>query len=111
MGLKLGADGSGSFSLINARTYIQTLAAIARHSGTRLSPFLVQVVPAIMYYTKNDKEDELRESCLQAFEALVSRCYTEITPFIPQVSINRSWRGVVVKSTWEKPKPLGGFPI
>lgn len=39
----------------------------------------------VMHYTRDDREDELRESCLQAYEALVSRCYKEITPFIPKV--------------------------
>ena len=86
-GLKGGVETKGSFSLTNARTYIQTVTAITRHSGPRLSKHLVVIVPIIMFYTKIEREDELRESCLQAFEALVSRCYKEITPYIPEVCV------------------------
>ena len=30
-------------------------------------------------------DDELKESCLQAFEALALRCFREITPYIKEV--------------------------
>lgn len=30
-------------------------------------------------------DDELKESCLQAFEALALRCFREITPYIAEV--------------------------
>ena len=80
------ASGPEAFSLTNARTFIQALTAITRQSGPRLSSYLHEIVPVVMHYTRDDREDELRESCLQAYEALVSRCYKEITPFIPRVS-------------------------
>ena len=79
------ASGPEAFSLTNARTFIQALTAITRQSGPRLSSYLHEIVPVVMHYTRDDREDELRESCLQAYEALVSRCYKEITPFIPKV--------------------------
>jgi cullin-associated NEDD8-dissociated protein 1 len=84
-GLKEGVEAKAAFSLVNARTYIQTVTAITRHSGPRLTKHLQHIVPVVMFYSKIEKEDELRESCLQAFEALVSRCYKEITPYIPEI--------------------------
>ena len=33
-------------------------------------------------------DDELKESCLQAFEALALRCFREITPYIKEVCGN-----------------------
>lgn len=36
-------------------------------------------------------DDELKESCLQAFEALALRCFREITPYIREV---RFWYGI-----------------
>ena len=38
-----------------------------------------------MYFLNSEGDDELRESCLQAFEALVLRCFREITPHIREV--------------------------
>ena len=40
-----------------------------------------------MYFLNSEGDDELRESCLQAFEALVLRCFREITPHIREVKI------------------------
>jgi len=45
-------------------------------------------VPLIMHFVSLEEEqgdDELKESCLQAFEALALRCYREITPYIKEV--------------------------
>ncbi len=41
-------------------------------------------------------DDELKESCLQAFEALALRCYREITPYIKEVSLGSGVKGRVV---------------
>ena len=41
-----------------------------------------------MHFVQLDEEngdDELRESCLQAFEAFVLRCFREISPHIQGV--------------------------
>ncbi len=35
--------------------------------------------------TEDAGDDELKESCLQAFEALALRCFREITPYIKEV--------------------------
>ena len=49
------------------------------------------IVPLISHFISMDQDDndlkgsdfdELKESCLQAFEALVVRCFREITPHI-----------------------------
>lgn len=41
-------------------------------------------MPLIVQFSKED-DDELREYCLQAFEAFVYRCPKEITPYINKV--------------------------
>lgn len=42
-------------------------------------------MPLIVQYS-NEDDDELREYCLQAFEAFVYRCPKEITPHINKVN-------------------------
>lgn len=46
------------------------------------------MVPLIMnFVTSPEGDDELKESGLQTFEALVVRCFREVTPFIPEVQV------------------------
>lgn len=50
--------------------------------------YLDAVIPLIMHFVELKEEsgdDELKESCLQAFEALALRCFREITPYIKEV--------------------------
>jgi len=42
-------------------------------------------MPLVVQYSR-EEDDELREYCLQAFEAFVHRCPKEITPHIHTVS-------------------------
>ena len=68
----------------------------SRQAGQRVGGYLATIVPLIMHFVQLDEEsgdDELRESCLQAFEAFVLRCFREITPHIQGVS--RAWCGCV----------------
>ncbi|XP_049773388.1 cullin-associated NEDD8-dissociated protein 1 [Schistocerca cancellata] len=67
------------------RTYIQCIAAICRQAGHRFGEHIERVVPLIVQYSKED-DDELREYCLQAFEAFVHRCPKEITPHINTIT-------------------------
>ena len=60
----------------------------SRQAGQRVGGYLSSIVPLIMHFVQLDEEngdDELRESCLQAFEAFVLRCFREITPHIQGV--------------------------
>ena len=57
----------------------------SRQAGQRVGGYLEAVIPLIMYFLNSEGDDELRESCLQAFEALVLRCFREITPHIREV--------------------------
>ncbi|XP_065221678.1 cullin-associated NEDD8-dissociated protein 1 [Planococcus citri] len=66
-------------------TYIQSIAAICRTAGHRFGEHLDRFFPLIQKYSKED-DDELREFCLQAFEAFVQRCPREITPYIPTIT-------------------------
>ncbi|KAI8848426.1 armadillo-type protein [Chytridium lagenaria] len=63
------------------RTVIVAISTLCRHSPRRLGKHLDAILPSILSYCKLD-DDELRENCLQALEAFVLRCPTEITPHI-----------------------------
>ncbi|KAH9850563.1 ARM repeat-containing protein [Lenzites betulinus] len=73
-----------SANLENQRTVVQLLAAVARHSPQQIAPSLSKIVPSILKDSQRDDE-ELRESSLQALEALVLRCPSEITPFLSSI--------------------------
>lgn len=66
------------------RTYIQCIASICRQAGHRFGEQIERVMPLIVGYS-NEDDDELREYCLQAFEAFVYRCPKEITPHINEI--------------------------
>lgn len=65
-------------------TYIQCIAAICRQAGHRFGEYIERVTPLIESFSKQE-DDELREYCLQAFEAFVQRCPKEMTPHIPLI--------------------------
>lgn len=51
-----------------------------------MGSYLDTMVPLIMnFVTSQDGDDELKESGLQTFEALVVRCFREVTPYISEV--------------------------
>ncbi|KAH9911655.1 TIP120-domain-containing protein [Fomitopsis serialis] len=73
-----------SANLETQRTTVQLVAAIARHTPHQIEPVLGQIVPATNKALQREDE-ELQESALQALEALVLRCPTEITPFLSSI--------------------------
>ncbi|XP_043472361.1 cullin-associated NEDD8-dissociated protein 1 [Leptopilina heterotoma] len=66
------------------RTYIQCIASICRQAGHRFGEHIERIMPLIVQFSTED-DDELREYCLQAFEAFVYRCPKEITPHINKI--------------------------
>ncbi|KAK3818559.1 MAG: armadillo-type protein [Benniella sp.] len=66
------------------RTYIQVTGAISGSNAPHFGMFLSRVAPLVIKYTELD-DDELRRNALQALEAFVLRCPTEITPHIDTV--------------------------
>ncbi|KAG0210629.1 Cullin-associated NEDD8-dissociated protein 1 [Mortierella sp. GBA30] len=66
------------------RTYIQAAGTISRSNAPRFGKFLSGVAPLVIKYTELE-DDELRENALQALEAFVLRCPTEITPYIDTI--------------------------
>ncbi|TBU30790.1 TIP120-domain-containing protein [Dichomitus squalens] len=66
------------------RTVVQLVAAIARHSPHQIAPTLSDIIPNILKDSQRDDE-ELRESSLQALEAVVLRCPSEVTPYLKSV--------------------------
>ncbi|XP_067009322.1 cullin-associated NEDD8-dissociated protein 1 [Anabrus simplex] len=76
---------SRNASTSTTRTYIQCIAAICRQAGHRFGEHIERVMPLIVQYSR-EEDDELREYCLQAFEAFVHRCPKEITPHINTIT-------------------------
>ncbi|KAF2075079.1 hypothetical protein CYY_003599 [Polysphondylium violaceum] len=69
-------------------TLVQCIASICKSSGYRLGKFLPKIVPHVASYCDNEKfeqNEELRENCLNCFEALVEQCPKDITPYLGQV--------------------------
>ena len=60
------------------------VAAVARTAPTQIAPVLGDIVPGVVKAVQRD-DDELREGRLQALEALVLRCPTEITPYLSPI--------------------------
>uniref|UniRef100_A0A2K6U865 Cullin associated and neddylation dissociated 2 (putative) n=1 Tax=Saimiri boliviensis boliviensis TaxID=39432 RepID=A0A2K6U865_SAIBB len=67
------------------RTLIQCLGSVGRQAGHRLGAHLDRLVPLVEDFCNLD-DDELRESCLQAFEAFLRRCPKEMGPHVPNVT-------------------------
>ncbi|CDO71748.1 hypothetical protein BN946_scf184920.g32 [Trametes cinnabarina] len=71
-------------NLEKQRTVVQLVAAVARHSPNQIAPALSDIASRIIKDSQRDDE-ELRESCLQALEALVLKCPSEITSFLSAI--------------------------
>lgn len=69
---------------LQTHTYIQCVAAVCRQSGHRFGEQINRFVPLIMDYIK-ENDDELREYCVQAFQAFVHRCPNETTEHIGRI--------------------------
>ncbi|KAM7335368.1 hypothetical protein ACRRTK_005845 [Alexandromys fortis] len=67
------------------RTLIQCLGSVGRQAGHRLGAHLARLVPLVEEFCNLD-DDELRESCLQAFEAFLRKCPKEMDPHVPNVT-------------------------
>lgn len=68
-------------NLEKQRTTVQLVAAVTRHSPLNITPVFDNIVTGILKAVERD-DDELREGCLQALEALLLRCPAEITPYL-----------------------------
>jgi len=68
----------------NTRTYIQALGSVCRQAGHRFGDHVERVMPLVMQYARQD-DDELKEHVLQACEAMVSKCGSEISEHIPAI--------------------------
>ncbi|PPQ98061.1 hypothetical protein CVT26_003287 [Gymnopilus dilepis] len=71
-------------SLGKQRTTVQLVAAVARNSPAQIAPLLNQIVPGILQAV-DKSDDDLREGALQALEALVLRCPSEIDTYLPSI--------------------------
>ncbi|KAK1235725.1 hypothetical protein PQX77_001032 [Marasmius sp. AFHP31] len=71
-------------NLDKQRTTVQLIASVAKHSPAQIAGNLGEIVPPIVKAVQRE-DDELREGCLQALEALLLRCPIEITPYLSSV--------------------------
>jgi len=71
-------------NLSTTRTYIQALGSICRQAGHRFGDHVERVMPLVLNYARKD-DDELKEHVLQACEAMVSKCGSEISGHIPTI--------------------------
>ena len=63
------------------RTVVQLVAAVARHSPHHIAPYMKDIVTGVLSAVSKDDE-ELKDGSLQALEALVLRCPTEIAGYL-----------------------------
>lgn len=69
------------------RTGVQTISALSKISGHRLSSHLHILVPILLTHVtvdednNNEGDDDFREHCLQALESCCLRCRREMLPF------------------------------
>ncbi|CAK1544633.1 unnamed protein product [Leptosia nina] len=75
---------STSTSASVSRTHIQCIASICRQAGHRFGEQLWRVAPQVLEHS-TDVDEELREHCLQALEAIVLKCPKEVQPHIPTI--------------------------
>jgi len=66
------------------RTYIQALGSICRQAGHRFGDHVERVMPLVMTYARRE-DDEMKEHVLQACEAMVSKCGSEMSAHIPAI--------------------------
>ena len=89
--------------------HIQSVSAISKAAGVRVGAFLPQIMPklsAFLTMTRSEEEGEepeerrveLLETSLQALEAVILRCPTKVTPFVPQL--------VATAVTWSQYDPM-----
>jgi len=75
---------SQSGATSTTRTFIQALGAVCRQAGHRFGDHVERVMPLVMKYARQE-DDELKEHVLQACEAMVSKCGSEISSHIPAI--------------------------
>ncbi|TFY80959.1 hypothetical protein EWM64_g3046 [Hericium alpestre] len=81
---ELNTNLSPSATAEKQRTTVQLVAALARTSPQRVASGVNTIVAGILKVVQRD-DDELRDGSLQALEALVLKCPTEIAPFLPAI--------------------------
>ena len=71
-------DGFGSSADADAAlTVVQLIACVAREGGDRAAPHLLPLMPQLGRLAAVPDADELREACVQAYEALATRAPRE----------------------------------
>ena len=80
------ANVVSSDSGIDPRTMVQLATNVSKEAGDRFSPYLAQVLPPITALMNNeDDDDELRDSCIQAFKSFALRCQKDVGDHLQQL--------------------------
>eukprot|EP00727_Mastigamoeba_balamuthi_P013409 m51a1_g8691 putative cullin-associated nedd8-dissociated protein 1 (1234) ;mRNA; f:36761-41414 len=72
----------------HVRAAVQCVTAVANAAGARLGRYLKTLAPAVSKCCENpkfDQDDELREHCFLAFEAIALRCPKECAPYVEDI--------------------------
>lgn len=74
-----------SSSVTSSKTLLQCVATIIRISGHRSNVEQLNQIMPVIYSFCRINDDELREYCLQAFEAYVKRCPVNVSGSLPDI--------------------------
>uniref|UniRef100_A0A0N5AZJ8 TIP120 domain-containing protein n=1 Tax=Syphacia muris TaxID=451379 RepID=A0A0N5AZJ8_9BILA len=85
MGTLINQLSRDKVPLLHVRTLVQTTQYICKCTGNRFSPYLQQLVPVILRYTLECNDDELQESCIQAFDSFLYRCPKDMSVYVPKI--------------------------
>lgn len=75
------------------RTFISTIGMVSSSVGYRMGAFLPRVLPLFVRFCgdpddealQTDQGNDLRETCLLAFESFVLRCPSHVTAFVDRI--------------------------
>ena len=57
----------------------------SRQSGHKVGPYLEQIIPVVVTYSKVENDDELRETCIQVFSLFLICRHKCVRLFEPEV--------------------------
>ena len=90
---KIESNQSKSDTIIQ----VQCLSIIAKSIGSKLSPYLSQIIPTLTSLTQGlrqeesiDEDNELAETALSTLEAIIRKCPLEVNDYLADM-VSRSF--------------------
>eukprot|EP01128_Nolandella_sp_AFSM9_P012318 TRINITY_DN9158_c0_g1_i1.p1 TRINITY_DN9158_c0_g1~~TRINITY_DN9158_c0_g1_i1.p1 ORF type:complete len:1225 (-),score=403.02 TRINITY_DN9158_c0_g1_i1:193-3867(-) len=72
------------------RTFLSAIGAISRRVGYRLGRYLNDIIPVLLKFSNHpdfDEDDDMRETCFNALESIISKCPKETEAFLPEILV------------------------